>query len=80
MNAVHAEMEQHYRSQFIEGLQHRGGVLDVCGLKIRLAKNFGFCYGVRRTTRLLRALVAPSLARRAEIWRLRFLCPVLPPV
>src|SRR5207244_4894292 len=33
-----------------------------------------------RTRRLLRALVAPSPARRAGIWRLRFLCPVLPPV
>src|SRR5216110_2438508 len=33
-----------------------------------------------RTRRLLRALVAPNPARRAGIWRLRFLCPVLPPV
>jgi hypothetical protein len=33
-----------------------------------------------QTRRLLRALVQPSPARRAGIWRLRFLCPVSPPV
>jgi 4-hydroxy-3-methylbut-2-en-1-yl diphosphate reductase len=48
MDAVHAEVEQHYRSQFVEALQHCGGLLEVCGLKIRLAKTFGFCYGVQR--------------------------------
>jgi 4-hydroxy-3-methylbut-2-enyl diphosphate reductase len=48
MAVVRDEVEQHYRSQIVEQLRQRGGVLEADGLKIRLAKEFGFCYGVER--------------------------------
>src|SRR5258707_13300764 len=48
MEAVREEVEQHYRSQIVEKLRQRGGQLEAGGLKVRLAKEFGFCYGVER--------------------------------
>jgi len=48
MEAVREQVEQHYRSQIVEKLRQRGGVLEAGGLKVRLAKEFGFCYGVER--------------------------------
>jgi len=48
MEAVREEVEQHYRSQIVEKLRQRGGELEAGGLKVRLAKEFGFCYGVER--------------------------------
>jgi len=48
MEAVREEVELHYRSQIVEKLRQRGGELEVGGLKVRLAKEFGFCYGVER--------------------------------
>lgn len=48
MEAVREQVELHYRSQIVEKLRQRGGVLEAGGLKVRLAKEFGFCYGVER--------------------------------
>jgi len=48
MEAVRKEVEQHYRSQIVEKLRQRGCVLEAAGLTVRLAKEFGFCYGVER--------------------------------
>lgn len=48
MEAVREQVQQHYRSQIVERLRQRGGVLAANGLKVRLAKEFGFCYGVER--------------------------------
>ena len=48
MEAVREQVELHYRSQIVEKLRTRGGVLEAGGLKVRLAKEFGFCYGVER--------------------------------
>jgi 4-hydroxy-3-methylbut-2-en-1-yl diphosphate reductase len=48
MEAVREQVEQHYRSQIVEKLRQRGGILEAGGLRIRLAKEFGFCYGVER--------------------------------
>lgn len=48
MEAVHAQVEKHYRSLIIEKLRERGNVLTAGGLTVRLAKEFGFCYGVER--------------------------------
>jgi 4-hydroxy-3-methylbut-2-en-1-yl diphosphate reductase len=48
MEAVREQVERHYRSQIVEKLRQRGGVLEACGLTVRLAKEFGFCYGVER--------------------------------
>lgn len=48
MEAVREQVEQHYRSQIVEKLRGRGGILEAGGLRVRLAKEFGFCYGVER--------------------------------
>ena len=48
MERVQAEVETHYRSVLVENLRRAGGVLKVVNTTIRLAKDFGFCYGVER--------------------------------
>ena len=48
MTAVQAQVESHYRSEIVEKLRAQGGTLECDGLRIRLAKQFGFCYGVER--------------------------------
>ncbi len=48
MEAVREQVEQHYRSQIVEKLRQRGGIFEAGGLRVRLAKEFGFCYGVER--------------------------------
>src|SRR5215475_2997498 len=49
MEAVQALVVQHYRSELVEHIRGNGGVIDVPGkLTIKLAKEFGFCYGVER--------------------------------
>jgi 4-hydroxy-3-methylbut-2-enyl diphosphate reductase len=48
MEAVREQVENHYRSMLVEKLRGRGGQFEAGGLKIRLAKEFGFCYGVER--------------------------------
>ena len=48
MATVQAQVENHYRSEIVEKLRAAGGTLSVDGLTIKLAKQFGFCYGVER--------------------------------
>lgn len=48
MAAVQAQVETHYRSEIVERIRSRGGTLTAGGVTIRLAKQFGFCYGVER--------------------------------
>ncbi len=48
MAAVQAQVETHYRSELVERIRAVGGVLSAAGLTVRLAKQFGFCYGVER--------------------------------
>jgi 4-hydroxy-3-methylbut-2-enyl diphosphate reductase len=49
MEAVQALVVQHYRSELVDYIRANGGVIDVPGkLTIKLAKEFGFCYGVER--------------------------------
>ena len=48
MAAVQAQVENHYRSAVVEKLRAAGGTLSFDGLTIKLAKQFGFCYGVER--------------------------------
>ncbi len=47
MEKVQAEVERHYRSNIVEKLRARG-VITVGNTTLRLAKQFGFCYGVER--------------------------------
>lgn len=48
MERVQAEVESHYRSPLVEALRSHGGVLTIENTTVRLAREFGFCYGVER--------------------------------
>jgi 4-hydroxy-3-methylbut-2-en-1-yl diphosphate reductase len=48
MEAVQAQVLSHYRSELVERIRANGHVLSAGDLTIRLAKEFGFCYGVER--------------------------------
>ncbi len=48
MERVQAEVESHYRSEIVEKIRSIGGICTIEGTTIRLAKQFGFCYGVER--------------------------------
>lgn len=48
MELVQAEVEKHYRSNVVEKLKKLGGALTIGNTTIRLAQQFGFCYGVER--------------------------------
>src|SRR5271167_4736603 len=49
MEAVQAQVLSHYRSDLVERIRAKGHVLSADGrLTIKLAKEFGFCYGVER--------------------------------
>ena len=48
MEAVQAQVESHYRSELVDRIRARGHVLSAGGLTVKLAKEFGFCYGVER--------------------------------
>ena len=48
MEAVQAQVLSHYRSELVDLIRARGHVLSADGLTIKLAKEFGFCYGVER--------------------------------
>src|ERR1700684_3425544 len=49
MEAVQAQVMSHYRSDLVNRILAKGHVLSTNGLlTIKLAKKFGFCYGVER--------------------------------
>ncbi len=48
MVRVQAEVERHYRSELVEKARSQGGILQSGNVTIRLARQFGFCYGVER--------------------------------
>jgi len=49
MEAVQAQVVAHYRSELVDRIRANGRVLSADGLlTIKLAKEFGFCYGVER--------------------------------
>ncbi|MCP5556604.1 MAG: 4-hydroxy-3-methylbut-2-enyl diphosphate reductase [Verrucomicrobiaceae bacterium] len=48
MQLVQAEVETHYRSALVDSIRKGGGLLTVGNTTIRLARDFGFCYGVER--------------------------------
>ena len=48
MPLVQAEVESHYRSGIVERIRAAGGTLTVGSTTVKLARQFGFCYGVER--------------------------------
>jgi 4-hydroxy-3-methylbut-2-enyl diphosphate reductase len=52
MKLVQEQVESHYRSPVVEYLRHTKSSLSAAGLTVKLAKAFGFCYGVERAINL----------------------------
>ena len=48
MELVQAEVAAHYKSEIVDKLTARGSQLTIKNTTVRLAKKFGFCYGVER--------------------------------
>lgn len=48
MASVQEQVERHYRSLFVEQIRANNGALVIGRTTIRLAQQFGFCYGVER--------------------------------
>ncbi len=48
MEVVQAEVAEHYRSSVVEKVRQNGGELTIGNTQIKLAQQFGFCYGVER--------------------------------
>jgi len=67
MAAVQAQVENHYRSEVVEKLRAGGGTLTCEGITVRLAKQFGFCYGVERAIDLAYAAAKVFNNRRLFI-------------
>jgi 4-hydroxy-3-methylbut-2-enyl diphosphate reductase len=67
MAAVQAQVETHYRSEIVERLRAAGGTLSCDGVTVKLAKQFGFCYGVERAIDLAYAAAKVFQDRRLFI-------------
>jgi 4-hydroxy-3-methylbut-2-en-1-yl diphosphate reductase len=52
MKLVQEQVESHYRSPVVDYLRHTKSHLSANGLTVKLAKAFGFCYGVERAINL----------------------------
>src|SRR5256714_15636585 len=49
LDALHAQVKSHSRSDLVDHIRKHGHVLSADGLMaVKLAKEFGFCYGVER--------------------------------
>ncbi len=48
MERVQAEVETHYRSHLVETIRTQGSLAQIGNTTVRLARDFGFCYGVER--------------------------------
>jgi len=48
MQIVQSQVEGHYRSRVVDYIRYSGNHLQANGLTVKLAKAFGFCYGVER--------------------------------
>ena len=48
MARVQQEVEAHYRSALVERIRAAGGIWQTGNTVVRLARQFGFCYGVER--------------------------------
>jgi len=48
MAKVEAEVQNHYNSSLVERIRKSGGEITIENTTVRLAKQFGFCYGVER--------------------------------
>src|SRR5258708_20372681 len=75
MAAVQQQVESHYRSDIIEKVRRAGGIISVGDTTVRLAKQFGFCYGVDRAIDLAYAARKHFTDRRLFIMEAIILNP-----
>ncbi len=68
MRAVQEVVESHYHSPIVEQLKAAGGVRRFGDITVRLARQFGFCYGVERAIDL--AYAARKVFRDQRIFLL----------
>lgn len=68
MKLVQNEVETHYRSRLVEYARYSGQSLRADGMTVKLAKAFGFCYGVERAIDL--AYAAAKVFRGRGIYLL----------
>jgi len=64
MAHVQAQVERHYQSPLVDSIRKAGGTLTVGRTTIRLAREFGFCYGVERAIDLAYAAAKVFSDRR----------------
>ena len=67
MTQVMAQVESHYRSEIVDRLRASGGTLTAAGVTVKLAKQFGFCYGVERAIDLAYAAAKVFQGKRLYI-------------
>jgi 4-hydroxy-3-methylbut-2-enyl diphosphate reductase len=67
MTAVQQQVEAHYRSDIVDKVRRAGGIVTVGNVTVRLAKQFGFCYGVERAIDLAYAARKVFVDRRLFI-------------
>ena len=67
MTAVQEQVEAHYRSDIVDKVRRTGSIISVGGVTVRLAKQFGFCYGVERAIDLAYAAHKVFKGRRLFI-------------
>ncbi len=67
MTAVQEQVEAHYRSDIVDKIRRNGGILSLGDVTVRLAKQFGFCYGVERAIDLAYAAGKVFKGRRLYI-------------
>jgi len=67
MTQVQAQVESHYRSEIVDRLRANGGSITAAGVTVKLAKQFGFCYGVERAIDLAYAAAKVFQGRRLFI-------------
>src|SRR4030081_545483 len=48
MTAVQEQGESRYRSDIVDAVRRNGGIVTIGDVTVKLAKQFGFCYGVER--------------------------------
>ena len=67
MTQVQAQVESHYRSEIVDRVRANGGSITAAGVTLKLAKQFGFCYGVERAIDLAYAAAKVFHNRRLFI-------------
>ncbi|MCX6966530.1 MAG: 4-hydroxy-3-methylbut-2-enyl diphosphate reductase [Verrucomicrobia bacterium] len=67
MTQVQAQVESHYRSEIVDRMRANGGSITAGAVTVKLAKQFGFCYGVERAIDLAYAAAKVFAGRQLFI-------------